>query len=79
MRDQPSSQPGQRRQLLLGLFHGVPTNKKSIIDRPTRPDHIVLYQKNIETVCPSEAEVREQIRLTVMHESGHYSGWMRAN
>src|SRR6266849_8460642 len=37
-------------------------------------DHIVLYQKNIEAVCSSEAEVREQIRLTVIHELGHYFG-----
>jgi predicted Zn-dependent protease with MMP-like domain len=71
---QPTPQPGQSRQLLLGIFHGVPTTKKSIFDLPTGPDHIVLYQKNIEAVCSSEAEVREQIRLTVMHELGHYFG-----
>src|SRR5664279_4188105 len=41
---------------------------------PTGPDHIVLYQKNIEAVCSSEAEVREQIRRTVIHELGHYFG-----
>ena len=62
------------RRLLLGLFHGVPTTKKSVFDLPTGPDHIVLYQKNIEAVCSSEAEVREQIRLTVIHELGHYFG-----
>ena len=72
--NQPSPQSGQQRRLLLGLFHGVPTTKKSIFDLPTGPDHIVLYQKNIEAVCSSEAEVREQIRLTVMHELGHYFG-----
>jgi len=66
--------PGRQRRLLLGLFHGVPTTKKSIFDLPTGPDHIVLYQKNIEAVCSSEAEVREQIRLTVIHELGHYFG-----
>jgi len=71
---QPSPQSGQRRRLLLGIFHGVPTTKKSIFDLPTGPDHIVLYQKNIEAVCSSEAEVRKQIRLTVIHELGHYFG-----
>src|SRR5216684_6899877 len=71
---QPSPQPGQHRRLLLGLFHGVPTTKKSVFDIPTGPDHIVLYQKNIEAVCENEAEVREQIRLTVIHEFGHYFG-----
>jgi predicted Zn-dependent protease with MMP-like domain len=72
--NQPSSQSGQQRRPLLGLFHGVPTTKKSTFDLPTGPDHIVLYQKNIEAICSSEAEVREQIRLTVIHELGHYFG-----
>jgi len=31
-------------------------------------------QKNIEAVCSNESEVREQIRLTVIHELGHYFG-----
>ncbi len=64
----------QQGRLLLGLFHGVPTTKKSVFDMPTGPDHIVLYQKNIEAVCSSDAEVCEQIRLTVIHELGHYFG-----
>jgi predicted Zn-dependent protease with MMP-like domain len=49
-RNQPSPRAEQQRQLLLGLFHGVPTTKKSIFDLPMGPDHIVLYQKNIEAV-----------------------------
>lgn len=67
-------QPGQQRRLLLGIFHGVPATKKSIFDLPTGPAHIVLYQKNIEAVCSNEAEVRHQIRQTLMHELGHYFG-----
>ena len=72
--NQPSPQSGQQRRLVLGFFHGVPTTKKNIFNLPTGPDHIVLYQKNIEAVCSSEAEVREQVRLTVVHELGHYFG-----
>ncbi len=72
--NQPSPKSGQQRQLLLGVFHGVPTTKRSIFDLPSGPDHIVLYQKNIESVCSNDAEVREQIRLTVIHELGHYFG-----
>ena len=72
--NQRSPQPGRRKRLLLGLFHGVPTIRKSIFDLPTGPDYIVLYQKNIEAVCSSKAEVREQIRRTVIHELGHYFG-----
>jgi predicted Zn-dependent protease with MMP-like domain len=72
--NQPSPQSGQQGGLRLGLFHGVPTTKKSIFALPSGPDYIVLYQKNIEAVCSSEAGVREQIRLTVIHELGHYFG-----
>src|SRR5207237_1973316 len=70
----PSPQSGQQKQLLLGLFHGVPTTKKSMFDLPMGPDHIVLYQKNIEAVCSSEAEVCHQIRQTLIHELAHYFG-----
>ena len=72
--NQSARRPGQRRRLLLGIFHGVPATKRSVFSLPTGPDHIVLYQKNIEAVCSSEAEVRHQIRQTLMHELGHYFG-----
>jgi predicted Zn-dependent protease with MMP-like domain len=72
--NQASPQSGKQKRLLLGLFHGVPTTKKSVFDLPTGPDYVVLYQKNIEAVCSNEAEVRKQIRLTVIHELGHYFG-----
>lgn len=70
-KNQPSPPSGK---LLLGIFHGVPTTRKSVFDLPTGPDYVVLYQKNIEAVCSSEAEIRKQIRLTVIHELGHYFG-----
>ena|ERR1700733_3869462 len=72
--NQPSPKSGQQRHLLLGVFHGVPKTKKSTFDLPAGPDHVVLYQQNIEAVCSTETEVREQIRLTVIHELGHYFG-----
>ena len=43
-------------------------------DLPTGPDYVVLYQKNIEAVCSTEAEIRDQIRRTVIHEFGRYFG-----
>ena len=72
--NQPPRRPGQQRRLLLGIFHGVPATKKSVFDLSVGPAHIVLYQKNIEAVCSSEAEVRHQIRQTLIHELGHYFG-----
>lgn len=64
--------------LVLGIFEGVPTTKKSVFDLPAGPDRIVLYQKNIEAVCSTEDEIRKEIRLTVVHELGHYFGMTEA-
>ena len=67
-------QPGQQMRLVLGIFHGVPATNKSVFDVSMGPAHIVLYRKNIEAVCSSESEVRQQIRQTLIHELGHYFG-----
>lgn len=74
--DVPPDQPRHRtpKRLVLGLFHGVPATRKSFFDQPMGPDHIILYQKNIEAVCSNEDEIREQVRQTVIHELGHYFG-----
>jgi predicted Zn-dependent protease with MMP-like domain len=64
--------------LVLGVFEGVPTTKKSVFDLSAGPDRIVLYQKNIEAVCSNEGEIRKEIRQTVIHELGHYFGMTEA-
>ncbi len=83
VRDRPEEPPRRlprprgmeaRQVLVLGHFIGVPATKKSVFDGPTMPDRVVLYQRNIEAVCQNEDEVREQVRLTVIHEVGHYFG-----
>ncbi len=76
--EQPRTDPRPRSlepsRLVLGVFRGTPATVKSVFDLSYGPDIIVLYQQNIEAVCRSEAEIREQIRLTVIHELGHYFG-----
>ncbi len=67
----PRSQP---RTLILGQFIGSPATVKSFFDVVSGPDHVILYQKNIEAVCRTDDEIREQVRITVMHEVGHYFG-----
>ena len=69
--DRPPQEPDGG--LLLGLFHGIPRTEKSVFFS-SPPDRIFLYQRNIEAVCASEAEVRRQIRETLLHEVGHYFG-----
>lgn len=60
-------------KLLMGEYIGVPLTERGAWDA-TPPDRIVLYQKNIEAVCRTEEEIREEVRLTVVHELGHYFG-----
>ena len=62
--------------LLLGLFKGVPYTRKGgffTVPHPL-PDTIILFQKNIESLCSSEKELIEQITKTLIHEVGHYFG-----
>jgi predicted Zn-dependent protease with MMP-like domain len=63
------------RKGLLGLYSGVPFNKRS----PTSygnvlPDRIYLFKKNLEEFCKTREELKEQIQRTVLHELGHYFG-----
>jgi predicted Zn-dependent protease with MMP-like domain len=69
---------GDLHNLVLGVFEGVPTTQKSVFEVPAGPDRIVLYQENIEAVCSNEDEIRREIRLTVIHELGHYFGMTEA-
>jgi predicted Zn-dependent protease with MMP-like domain len=71
---EPPSAPGEAKRLLLGVFHGVPLTARSSFQSFTPPSEIVLYQKNIEAVCRSDDEIRQQVRYTVIHEFGHYFG-----
>ena len=66
--------PHKPRSLLMGVFQGVPATQKSVFDLCPEPDRIVLYQKNIEEVCRNKAEIRHEVRQTVLHELGHYFG-----
>ena len=70
----PAPRSQKPKTLLLGVFVGVPATQQSVFNTPAGPAHIVLYKKNIESVCHSDAEIRRQVRLTVIHEIGHYFG-----
>ena len=71
-----AQKPGseQTDSVVLGIFQGVPATKRSVFDLSAGPDRIVLYQKNIEAVCSNEAQIRHEVRQTVLHELGHYFG-----
>ena len=78
--DKPSSSVlGKLRLLpntmLMGLFQGIPLNKKSVWHSGTLPEKITIYQKNIEAICRSEKEIKQRIKNVVRHEVAHFVGF----
>lgn len=67
---------------LLGLYHGVSIDRRSLDDAPRPGDVIYLYRLGLLMVagrsCRTPAErderLREEIRKTILHEIGHYHG-----
>ena len=61
--------------MLMGLFQGVPLNKKSVWHSGTMPERITIFQKNIESICRSEEEMKRRIKKVVRHEVAHFVGF----
>lgn len=58
---------------LLGLYHGVPLPERGDM-AGALPDRISIYRIPLEESFPDPDELREEIRITVLHELGHYFG-----
>ena len=59
---------------LLGLYHGIPITRRGENYNLVAPDKISIYQEPIESICETDEEIRDQVRVTVLHELGHYFG-----
>jgi predicted Zn-dependent protease with MMP-like domain len=60
---------------ILGLFTGNPHGTELAQDNPV-PPQILLYLENLWDFAEDDTEVfREEVRLTYLHELGHYLGW----
>lgn len=58
---------------LLGLYVGVPLTDRGS-ELPQLPDVIYLFQRPIELRCDTLEQVVEEVRVTLLHEVGHYFG-----
>jgi predicted Zn-dependent protease with MMP-like domain len=58
---------------LFGLYHGVPLPERGDL-AGSLPDKISIYRIPLEESFPDPEELREEIRITVLHELGHYFG-----
>ena len=59
---------------LLGLYQGVPLDRRGFYYGNVLPDKITLFQIPIESICQTKEEIEEKVREVVIHEVGHYFG-----
>jgi len=59
---------------LLGLYQGVPLDRRGFYYGNVLPDKITLFQIPIESMCQTKEELEERVREVVIHEVGHYFG-----
>ena len=68
--DPPNGSPN-----LLGLYHGIPLTRRGPGSYAgVMPDTITIYRNPTLRSCNSLDEVTTQVRVTVVHEVGHYFG-----
>lgn len=59
---------------LFGLYVGTPLPERSLGQVPQLPDVICIYKRNLERMFHDRDDLVEEIRITVLHEIGHYLG-----
>lgn len=64
------SPPGR----LFGFYEGIPLTRRQDYGGMAMPDRITIYRRTICAACATEDEVRDQVRVTVIHEVAHHFG-----
>ena len=65
---------------LCGLFTGIPLTEKSIEHSGMLPDVVTIYREGILAMATGQDgriradRLREQIRITILHELAHFHG-----
>lgn len=61
-------------ELLMGLYEGIDLTRRSVEHSGTLPGVIYIFQEDIELVSDTEAQLVDEVRITVLHEIGHHFG-----
>jgi predicted Zn-dependent protease with MMP-like domain len=64
----------RRRDELFGAYLGMPLPERDADYGNMLPDQICIYQRPLEKFCSNRKMLREQVRITLLHEIGHYFG-----
>jgi predicted Zn-dependent protease with MMP-like domain len=59
---------------VFGLYHGVPLPERGDV-AGLPPDTVSIYRRPLEVAFPDPGELRDEIRITVLHELAHYFGF----
>ncbi|MFT5201650.1 MAG: putative Zn-dependent protease with MMP-like domain [Candidatus Aldehydirespiratoraceae bacterium] len=59
---------------LLGLYEGIPLTERGDYGGLVMPDVISLYRLPLCEICANEADLVEEISVTVVHEVAHHFG-----
>ena len=59
---------------ILGLYEGVALTERDSWYAGSLPDTITIYREALLEVCESEAEVVDEVAITVIHEIAHHFG-----
>lgn len=67
--DAPSDDPD-----LLGLYDGIPLTERDSTYGGALPDRIFVYRHPTLAICDTEADVIDEVGITVVHEIAHHFG-----
>ena len=70
-RQEVGLQPGET---LFGLYEGIPQTERDSGYGMVLPDTITIFQEPLQEACRDDAELIEEVRVTVLHELAHYFG-----
>lgn len=59
---------------ILGFFDGATAEELGGPDAPPVPTRILLFSHNLAAACEDVESLRDEVRITVLHEVGHFFG-----
>lgn len=58
----------------LGEYQGVALTHRDRYGHGELPDRIVLFREPLLSICDTEAELRDEVHVTLVHEIAHFYG-----
>lgn len=59
---------------LLGLYEGIALTERDSTYAGALPDAVTIFRESLLEICDTEAEVVEEVAITVIHELAHHFG-----